>query len=164
MPDPSLPTTIIPRLPTESARAHAAKVAYVTMGPQRSLEKARQNSGKTAAYVRQLEEWSRHHDWQATARAWDDQQAALAAQRASAQYLADLEEHRQRYQQVGRGLYTVAAKLLKRLDAQASDPTLELRPTDLGTLTKALTVAADLEAHALRLADLLPKLSGPDDV
>lgn len=161
-PDTSI--TVIPRLESESAKAHAAKVAYVTMGPQRSLDKLRQQIGKTAAYVRQLEAWSSQHDWQATARAWDDQHAALVAQHASATYLAEVEEHRQRYQQVGKALYTVAAKLLKRLDNAAADPALELRPTDLGTLTKALTTAADLEAHALRLGDLLPTLSHDDDL
>lgn len=159
----SEPATIIPRLPDESARAHAAKVRYVTMGPQRSIDKVGQQLGyKSATPPGHLTRWSAQHDWQATARAWDDQQAALVAQHASQQYLADLEEHRRRYQQTGRSLHTVAGKLLKRLDALAASSDLELRPTDLGTITKAMQIAADLEAHALRLADLLPRLT--DDV
>lgn len=177
MPDPSLPTTIIPRLPNESARAHAAKVAYVTMGPDRSLEKARQKSGKKAAYVRQLEEWSSQHDWQATARAWDDQQAALVAQQASAQYLADLEDHRQRYQQFGKDLFQLARGLMGQcaialrgrtiIDKDGKEwhiPAMEMTPTAIAMAMRAGLAAADLEAHALRLADLLPTLSHDDDL
>ena len=50
------PTTIeLPRLPDESARAYAARVEYVTMGPQRSLETVRQKLGKSREL---MERWS----------------------------------------------------------------------------------------------------------
>ncbi len=164
---------VVPRLEQESARAHAMKVAYVTMGPERSLEKIRQKYSKNASYLRQLAEWSTQYDWAATARAWDDQQAALALADASAQYRADLEDHRKRYGDAGKALYQVAAQLLKQLSQLAGQqprviegkdgkmykiPGIELTPATLTVASRAMTIAADLEAHALRIGDILPKL------
>lgn len=151
------PTVEIPRLPDESNRAYAARIAYVTMGPQRSLDAV---AKKCAKSVPLMKRWSSLHDWSATARAWDDQQAAAAAQAAAQQYLADLEEHRHRYQQSGRALHAVAVEMLSQLRQSAR--TIDYTPAALATISRALTVAADLEAHALRLADILPRLS--DDV
>jgi hypothetical protein len=147
---------VIPRLEEETARAHAMKVAYVTMGPNRSLEKLRQRYDKNTSYIRQLAEWSSQFDWQATARAWDDQQAAAVARDASESYRRDLEDHRKRYGDMGKALYQVAAKMLKKLDASVA--TMEATPQTLAIASRAVTIAADLEAHALRLGDILPKL------
>ena len=38
-------------------------------------------------------------------------------------------------------------------------PAMELTPASLRVAMQALTIAADLEAHALRLGELLPRLS-----
>lgn len=166
-------TMEVPRLDEESARAHAAKIAYVTMGPDRSLEKVRQKIGKNTSYTRQLAEWSSQYDWAATARAWDDQQAAAALAAAGDAYRRDLEDHRKRYGDAGKALYQVAAQVLKQLSQIAGQqPTviegkdgkfykvsgLELTPATLTTAARAMTIAADLEAHALRLGDILPRL------
>lgn len=166
--------TIVPRLDEESARAHAAKIAYVTMGPDRSLEKTRQRLGKSAAgYTRTLEEWSTRFDWAATARAWDDQQAAAALAHAADAYRRDLEDHRKRYGDAGKALYQVAGAVLQRLNKALAQPAqtikgadgkiyelpgIKITPELLTTAARAMTIAADLEAHALRLADILPKL------
>lgn len=168
------PATIVPRLDQESARAHAAKIAYVTMGPDRSLEKTRQRLGKdSAGYTRTLEEWSTKFDWPATARAWDDQQAAAVIAAAAEVYRKELEDHRRRYGDAGKALYQVAAQVLKQLSQIAGQQPmviegkdgkfykvsgLELTPATLTTAARAMTIAADLEAHALRLGDILPKL------
>lgn len=164
----------IERLPEESARAFRARTEYVTAGPDRSLEKTRQRLGKSAAgYTRTLEEWSSRFDWAATARAWDDQQVAFATQEAANQYRADLEDHRKRYGDAGKALYQVAAQLLTQLSKIAGQPPgiiegkdgkfykvpgIELTPATLTVASRAMTIAADLEAHALRIGDLLPKL------
>lgn len=86
------------------------------------------------------------------ARCYDETLAALAAQRAAAQYLADLVWcHR-----AGKALAAVAAEMLSRLAQQGA-------PERLGTVSRALTTAADLEARALRVGALLEQLE-PDDV
>ena len=151
-------TIEIPRLPNESARAHAAKVAYVTAGPGRSLEKTRQLLAKDSpGYTRVLKEWSARHDWAATARAWDDQQAAEAIRRAGEAYRAQMERHRTDAMQSGQALYGVAIEMLATLRGQAR--TVEYTPAALATIARALTVALDLQAHALRLDAILPELS-----
>lgn len=166
--------TVVPRLDEESARAHAAKIAYVTMGPDRSLEKTRQRLGKSAAgYTRTLEEWSTRFDWQATARAWDDQQAAAALAHAADAYRRDLEDHRKRYGDAGKALYQVAGGILQQLGKALAQPPVTIEGKDgklykipgikvtpelLTTAARAMTIAADLEAHALRLGEILPKL------
>jgi hypothetical protein len=150
------------------------KVAYVTMGPGRSLEKLRrQTEGRSGATQRlpTLEEWSSRFDWAATARAWDDQQAAAAARDAAYQYRRDLEDHRKRYGDAGKNLYKVAVGLMNTIAAQLQGQVIEGKDgkrytipamkIDQGAITilaRTMTIAADLEAHALRLGDILPKL------
>ena len=141
------PATVIPRLADESAKAHAAKVTYVTAGTQRSLEKLRQQIGTRS--VRYLELWSAAHDWGATARAWDDQQAAAVEQHARTTYIADLDDHRVRYGLTGKALHAKAVKALALLD-----PATMTMPQ----IVAAVATAADLEAHALRIGELLPRL------
>jgi hypothetical protein len=145
----------IERLPDESARAFRARTEYVMMGPDRSLDKLRQRIGKSAAYTRQLEEWSSRYDWGATARAWDDQQAASALHQASEAYRADLADYRKRYGDMGKALYRSAAKMLRKINAKLDDPKTELGAGALLTALNAAKTAADLEALALRVENLL---------
>lgn len=165
-------TIELPRLPDESARAYAARVAYVTMGAGRSIERAARNNAKTIPHYKV---WSVKYGWVEHARRYDDQVAFLAVQEAAAQYRVDLEEHRARYQKAGKDLYTVAAGLLAQCaravrgqtirDAAGKEwtiPAMELTPATVATAMRALATAADLEAHALRIAEIMPKLS--DDV
>lgn len=156
----TFPTTIeIPRLDGESARAYAARVAYITMGPQRSIDKVavQQQRGNGAARSRILMEWSRRYDWVDHARKYDEQIAFLAIQEAATQYRNDLEEHRRRYQQSGKELHAIAVEMLARLRERSN--ALDYTPATLTTISRALQIAADLEAHALRVGDLLPRLS-----
>jgi hypothetical protein len=57
----------------ESSKAFAAFVAYLELGPERSIDKAAQQSGiKTSSTrARWWLEWSRRFDWVARARAFD---------------------------------------------------------------------------------------------
>lgn len=166
------PPITIPRQPNESNRAYAARVKYVTAGPQRSIDKLRDRLGKPPGYERHLQTWSSTYGWVESARQYDDTVAALATQQASQQYLADLEEHRQRYQKTGRDLHRVASALLAQCGAAIAGkritgtdgkeyliPAMKLDATALGQAVKALQVAADLEAHALRVGELVPRLS-----
>jgi hypothetical protein len=152
------------------------KVAYVTMGPDRSLEKLRQKIGKNTSYTRQLAEWSSQYDWMATARAWDDQQAAAALVHAANKYRADLEAHRKKASDAGQALYTVAGQLLKQVSAALSGPRkikgedgkvytlhgIDLNANSFSVAAKAMQVALDLEAHALSIDKLLPALTNDD--
>jgi hypothetical protein len=162
-------TIEIPRLPDESSRAYEARVSYVTMGPARSIDAVTQKWNKSRSLFAR---WSEQYGWVDSARLYDEQQAFLTIQEAAATYRKDLEEHRTKTMKAGGDLFTVAQALLVQCgrairgqQIEGKDgklytiPAMELTPTTLATAARALTTALDLEAHALRIADLLPKLS-----
>jgi hypothetical protein len=169
----------LPRLDGESAKAHAAKVRYVTMGEGRSLEKVRVQSEGIAGATKRLatlEDWSSRYDWQAAARQYDETIQFLTLQEAAQEYRADLKAHRDKARKAGSDLYAVAQALLiqcgravqgQRIEGKDGKtytiPAMELTPSTLSTVVKALQTALDLEAQALRIDDLLPRLATNDD-
>jgi hypothetical protein len=163
MPDPA--TITIPRLEGESNRAYDARVRYVTMGPDRSIEKIGQQLGyKGATPPGHVTRWSQQYQWFESARRYDDAVAYVTIQESAAQYRKDLEDHRERYGKAGRSLYTLATAYMNKLAQRIKDlDSEEIKPSrlalDVRTAAAALTIAADLEAHALRVADLLPRLA-----
>ena len=176
----ALPQIDIPRQATEGEtdRAYRAKAAYLTMGAGRSLVKVRQEIGTRS--VRFLEIWSVKYGWVESARAYDNTIATLKAQHAAqaelSSYREALENHRARYQKAGQDLYAIASGLLSQCaraikgeQIKGADgkvytiPAMELTPATVSTAMRALAIAADLEAHALRIAELLPALSRGGD-
>lgn len=139
----------IPRLPNERNERYEARVLYLTAGADRNLRETAQKCSKSISLIAR---WSDEDGWVALARAYDEAMAQRAAQAHAERYLADLEEHRARYGGTGKALHGVAMRLLTRLSADAD------AAESLSTIARALTIAADLEAHALRIADLLPRL------
>ena len=129
---------------TESTQAYQAACAYFALGADRSQEAVSQQLGKSRQI---MSRWGAQHDWVARAREYDTALSELAAEQHQAKYLADLEAHRGRSMKAASGLYTVAAKLLTKMDAQIT--TLEVTPATLGVLLKAFQISLDLEAHAL---------------
>lgn len=160
-------TIELPRLDNERAERYEARVTYVTMGPNRSLEAVGQRLGKSRVL---MERWSTADNWVDFATTYDNQVAQLVITQATEQYRADLEDHRKRYKQVGDDLYKLARALMVRisrqLDASGGKATA-LKDDDvapaLRTLAGVLTTAADLEAHALRLEELLPRLTNDSE-
>src|SRR5262245_30913736 len=80
------------RRPTDTPKSWQALCDYAAMGPERSLEKYRQITGKSPAFLRQLERWSVAHDWQDRVATYDEtlaleeraaREAALAERRAA---------------------------------------------------------------------------------
>lgn len=171
------PTIEIPRLPDETAKAYSARVEYLTMGAGRSLDKLRQKYGKTtSSYTRQLEDWSAKYGWQKSVSDYDRMLADIAAQQHADAYRRDLEAYRDKALKAGRDLFTVAQALLiqcsRAIQGQQIEgkdgriytiPAMELTPTTLATASRALLQALDIEAHALRVADILPQLTEAHD-
>lgn len=146
------PTIELPRIDGESARAYAARVEYCMMGPGRSLEKLRVQSGGKAGIPRRfntLAEWSAQYNWTDSARQYDEQISYVTVQEAAEQYRADLAAHRKRAMDASKSLFGVSVRMLQQLSAQLDG--VEMTQATLGTISKALTVALDLEAHALGL-------------
>lgn len=172
-----LPQIDIPRMEGETARAYAARVEYITAGEGRSIDKLLdQKRIKSVSRSSTLLHWSAKYGWVESARQYDNTLATLKAQHAAqaelSAYREALESHRTRYQKAGQDLHTVASALLtqcaraikgERIEGKDGKiytiPAMELTPTSLSTAMRALTTAADLEAHALRIADLLPRLN-----
>lgn len=162
------PQIEIPQLLGESPRAHAARVAYITLGAERSTARVGQELGKSKTL---MDRWSSRFEWSSTAKAYDELLASLAAQAHVEQYRKDLEDHRARYQKAGKDLFAVAsgfmmvlAQSVRGQTIEGKDgkryviPAIEMTPGALTIAARALATAADLEAHALRIADLMPKL------
>lgn len=164
-------TIELPRLENESARAYAARVEYVTMGAGRSLEKLRGQSGGKAGVPNRLttlEEWSTRYDWGDSARKYDDALASVTVQQAAEEHQKSLRAFRAKYAKSGDDLHKVASVMLsvfaqqiqgKRIEGKDGNvyviPTMEMNANTLGQIKAALQTAADLEALALRIEDLL---------
>lgn len=172
---PNAPTIEIPRHPDESARAYAARVEYVTMGPQRSLEKLadqRRIKGGSKA-ITPLREWSVRYGWADSARQYDEQVSYLTVQEAVDRHRADLEAHRKKAMDAGQALYAVAGQLIKTINAALANPrkiegrdgkmytlhSIDITSSTFGIAARAMTTALDLEAHALGVDDVLGKLN-----
>lgn len=148
-------TTIeIPKQAGERAERYEARTLYLTMGANRSQEHVAQKLGKSRQLIGR---WSAEDGWAEQASNYDQTLANLAARAHAAQYQEDLKEHRERYQKAGKALYGVATQMLASL--QKSQSSIEYTPAALSVIARALTTAGDLEAHALRVADLLPRLT-----
>jgi hypothetical protein len=165
------PAITIPKLEGETPRAYAARVEYLTMGAGRSLDRvAGQGGGKNGARVNNttVENWSVKYGWKAAASEYDQTVATLAAQAHAESYRRELEDHRERYGKAGKALHNLAAAYLNKLaqrikDLDSSEIKAGRLALDVRTAAAALQIAGDLEAHALRVADLLPKLDSGDD-
>lgn len=153
---PDQPAITIPRQ-GESDRAYRAKVEYVTLGSERSLERLRQKLGKRSSYIRQLQEWSSQYGWVDAARQYDDTVLTLRTVEAAEQYRRDLEAHRADAMRYGQALCGVAVEMLTQL--RGVSKSIEYSPAALATIARALTTGLDLRAHALDLDRLLPTLT-----
>lgn len=168
-------TTIeLPRLPDESARAYQARVEYVTMGPQRSQDAVSQKLGKSRQLMYR---WASQYDWAGSARQYDEQIAYITIQEAQAKYRADLEAHRKKASDAGQALYAVAGQLITAINKALAGPrkirdkdgkeytlhSIDLNANTFSIAARAMQAALDLEAHALAVDVLLPKLGQADD-
>jgi hypothetical protein len=154
------------QLPTESAKAYAAFVAYCELGTQRSLEKTRQKLGKeSAGYVRTLDRWSSQYHWQERARQYD---AALLQERAEIlrqQRREEIERLRTTSQAdanslrtLARGLGTRLGASIGQLEAGAIEP--QHMASMLRTIAQSLETATNLDAAALGINEVLEWIHG----
>jgi hypothetical protein len=146
------PTIVLPRLPAESTPAYAARVCYITAGPDRNLRAVAQQLHKSLTIIGR---WSSRHEWVTSAHAYDEACAALAAQSSAASFCAEVARYRKRYGELGKALYTVAERLLQRLNASVE--TLAVEPATLTVISRAVLIAADLEAVCLQLDQVIER-------
>jgi len=165
----STPATItIPRLDEETPRAYAARVEYLTMGAQRSIDKLAQNHGKiTATFTRQAENWSVKYGWVQSARLYDQALAGVAVHRHRAEYDAALEAHRTKIldktTSLTRLLDGLEAQVARAITGQVVEgkdgktyyiPKMAIDVSALAALVRGRLTVADMEAHALDIPGL----------
>lgn len=161
--DLPVPLVAVPMLPGEKEQRYESRCVYLALGPGRSLAavsrlfKARFGKGSP----RLFELWSAQDGWAETARWYDEEVQAAAAKVAQEQYLAQIVEHQSRYYQAGLQLYDAAISLLDEVKIKIK--TMELTPASLRHVALALASAADLEAHALNIAQLHAKIEQVDE-
>lgn len=167
------------RRSTESPQAYEAFARYCLLGPQRSHDLVSQELSKSIALMHR---WSRTHGWVERCAAYDkavaQERADVVQEQIRAQYMADLRAHRKKSMDASRGLYTVAGEMLKRIDEalrrqplviQAVDgktyeiPTVDVAPGLIALVKGAFQTSLDLEAHALGIDALIPRLAPADD-
>ena len=167
-------TIELPRHPDESARAYAARVEYVTMGPGRDLRTLAQKLDKSLTLVGR---WSSQYDWVKSAEEYDNQVAYLTVQEAAEAHRADLAAHRKKAMDAGQALYAVAGQLIKTINAALANPrriegkdgkvyvlhAIDITSSTFAIAARAMTTALDLEAHALGVDTVLGKLDNDSE-
>jgi len=147
------PTIEIPRLDGESSRAYDARVRYITMGPQRSIDKVSgaQKDGKRS--VRYVFGWSERFNWVDHARRYDDAVASLFISRATSEYQQQLEQQRQQAFSLGTEMLDAARAMLA--DIMARRQQMDYRPGDLAIVAKVAMAGLEARSHALNIDRLM---------
>jgi hypothetical protein len=152
------------QLPTESAKAYAAFVAYAEMGSQRSQEAVSQQLSKSRQIISR---WSAQHRWQERVRQYDaavleEHNAALRAKRNQ-----EIERLRQdalldakTLRQLGRGLSARLGETIK--DMKAGDIEPKHVASLLRTVAQSLEAATDIDAAALGIDEALEHARNTD--
>lgn len=154
----------IPRLDGESIKAYESRVAYITMGHNRSLERVQQKYNRSNTKSR-IGQWSSKYDWVEHAKRYDETLASLAARRKAQLYIEDVEKYQKQYKQTGEALLVMGLKLLKRFEDNIN--TLELTPQAMNALIRLIALSAELRANALQLTqqgELNLFMGGSNDV
>jgi len=175
----STPATItIPRLDEETPRAYAARVEYLTMGPQRSLDKlAGHKRGTSGGSNTTAENWSVKYGWVQSARLYDQALAGVAVHRHRAEYDAALEAHRTKILDKTAGLTRILDMLENQVARAIVGQVIEgkdgktylvskmaIDVSALAALVRGRLTVADMEAHALDIPGLRAALlEGADD-
>jgi hypothetical protein len=166
-------TIELPRIEGESAPAYAARTEYILMGDGRSTAKVGQKLGKSKDL---MDRWSSRYNWTEHAARYDETVYTLAAREQADKYKADFEAHRKSAMDSSKNLKVLAGRLAQIMADALQQPkeirgadgrtyklhSIDINTSTLTTISKALTTALDLEAHALGLDVLLPSLTSDD--
>jgi hypothetical protein len=145
------------QLPTESAKAYAAFVAYAEMGSQRSQEAVSQQLSKSRQIISR---WSAQHRWQERVRQYDaavleEHNAALRAKRNQ-----EIERLRQdalldakTLRQLGRGMSGKLGETIRNM--QPGDIEAKHVASLLRTIAQSLEAATNIDAAALGIDEVL---------
>ena len=149
----------IPYAPGERSKSYEAKVQYLLMGQYRNL---RDIALKQRVSQAQVNNWAGNYDWNAAAREYDEAVASHKIKLAEETYKRDVEEYMSRYRETGRELQETAMELLRTMRGRITSKDFTITQNSLGLASRALMAAADLEAHSLRISEILPQFETVD--
>ena len=157
----TIPTIEIPRLEGETARAYDARLQYLLMGPQRSIDKVSgaQKEGKRSS--RYLFSWSERFNWVEHARRYDDAVASLTVHRATTEYQEQLENQRREAFSLGSEMLNASRAMLA--DIMARRQQMDYRPGDLAIVAKVAMAGLEARSHALNIDRLMQMLEQQQD-
>ena len=144
----------IPYAQGERSKAYEAKVAYLLMGGYRNKADV---AAKVNATITTVSAWAARYQWDEAAVQYDEAVAQHKIKLVEDAYRQDVEEYMKRYREVGRELQETAVELLQEMRARMRRPTFPVTQNTLGLSSRALLAAADLEAHSLRISEILPQ-------
>lgn len=159
MTEPITTKISIPYATGERSRAYEAKVQYLLMGQYRNL---RDVATKSRASQAQVNGWASAYDWGSAAREYDEAVASHKIKLAEETYKRDVEEYMSRYRETGRELQETAMELLRAMRGKIQSKDFQITQNSLGLASRALMAAADLEAHSLRISEILPQFETVD--
>lgn len=149
----------IPYAPKERARAYEAKVQYILMGAHRNLVDV---AVKQRVSPPTIHAWASQYDWNTAAREYDERVAQHKIKLAEEGYKRDVEEYLERYRNTGKELQETSMELLRAMRERIGAKDFVVTQNSLGLASRALMAAADLEAHSLRIAEILPQFETVD--
>jgi|SRR6185369_16989503 len=153
---------IPPRLPEETPRAYASFGAYCRLGPDRSLAKVKEKSGKKGVKST-LEKWSTEYDWQERVAEYDATiaKAAHAAEEKAlkdeaAYFAQEIISHKRQALSDSAELRRAGLVMLKRLIRRGK--------ATLGDVCRALQAADSIKRQNLGMATEKIEHTGPDNM
>lgn len=141
------------KMPTESAKAYAAFIAYRDMPPRdRSLRKAvvRHFGVSTSSKVRQFQTWSARWMWVDRASAWDE----FKDYQAREEQLKAIKDANSKHIKIASSMLSKALERLKTMEP------IELAPADL---LRFITESVRIERMALGEPDTIQEVKQPDE-
>lgn len=142
----------LPQFERESSAAYDCRVRYLMLGPERTVAKVAEQTGKSR---RQLERWCTEHRWRESARRYDETSAQLALEADMRQYAADLRAMQLDSRKMGEALTTVAMEMLVRI-AKSLD-SMELNASSLSHAVNAMIRGMEMRSHSLSVDQLLAR-------
>jgi hypothetical protein len=144
------------RLPEETAKAYAAFLCFLSLGPERTVGPAAIKCGKAEGTLRK---WSERHAWMQRARDYDamvavqEEELKVIALRSKAVGWAERQEKLKELE------WSIAEKLLAKAKALLEDPSVKWTG---GDIAKALDIASKLGRLATGMETDRKELTGKD--
>ena len=160
---------IYEKLEDEPQKAYEAFCVYRDMGKTRTIDRVRDEVGKTSRHLQTL---SYTHNWVKRVDAYDTDQEAIARQILQEEnresYRQKLRKYRQENEEIGNALRATAVMVLKKFRTFANDlDPKDIKPSNAANIVRAidtcLTQGDRLLSDSLAIEKLLQQMSSDEE-